>query len=367
MSNESLDRIMSGKTWEEYCDTLKEAGNVILRETSPTDPLTRAEGFRYLSRIIRATTEAFVEYSDPVNPQLFRPIHERAKMGADNPDNYYQYGTISGEYSYRLHGKRNSINYLALGTYKGNYATPGGGGATGYLDNGQIPVDDNGMIDVYISKEDPGKGTWLPMTEETSSLIVRQTFANRREETPAELVIQRVGGDNTPTPVTPEFIDQNLTLASKLTFGAASLFTGWADGFTKHANKLPEFDPSISLAAHGDPNITYYHSYWKLAEDEALVIRVTPPPCAFWNFQLNNYWMESLDYRYYPVWTNSVLAALKEDGSVEVVVSHENPGVDNWISTVGHPEGTMLWRWFEAENPVEPATEVVKLSSLKGR
>ncbi len=81
MSDEKqIERIMSGKTWRDFCDTLKKAGDVILREKSPADPLDRAEGFRYLSRIMRATVEAFVEYSDPLAPVLFRPIHETAKM-----------------------------------------------------------------------------------------------------------------------------------------------------------------------------------------------------------------------------------------------------------------------------------------------
>ena len=49
--------------------------------------------------------------------------------------------------------------------------------------------------------------------------------------------------------------------------------------------------------AGGDPNIRYYHSYWKLSAGEVLRIRVRPPPCRCWNCQLNNHWMESLDYR----------------------------------------------------------------------
>ena len=73
----------------------------------------------------------------------------------------------------------------------------------------------------------------------------------------------------------------------------------------------------------GDPKIRYFHSYWELKEDEALVIDATPPPCAHWNFQLNNYWMESLDYRYFPVSCNKHTAVYHDDGSVRIVVSHK--------------------------------------------
>ena len=55
MSEEtSRDRIRTGQSWNEFCDTLKAAGQTIIAEGSPEDILDRAEGFRYLSRLTRA-------------------------------------------------------------------------------------------------------------------------------------------------------------------------------------------------------------------------------------------------------------------------------------------------------------------------
>jgi hypothetical protein len=121
----------------------------------------------------------------------------------------------------------------------------------------------------------------------------------------------------------------------------------------------------VATAAHGDPNIVYYHGYWRLAPDEALVIEATPPPCDTWNFQLNNHWMESLDYRYHPIWVNKHTAHTGADGSVRVVVAHEDPGVENWIPTCGHDRGTMCWRWIRADAHPEPRTRRVKLAELR--
>ena len=39
-------------------------------------------------------------------------VKERVKMGADNPDNYYMNAQISGQFEYKIVGKRNSIDYL---------------------------------------------------------------------------------------------------------------------------------------------------------------------------------------------------------------------------------------------------------------
>ncbi len=362
--NPSMERIISGATWNEFCDTLKQAGGIIMREKSPSDPYTRAEGFRYLSRILRATVESFVECSDPLAPVLFRPIHETAKMGADSPDNYYQYATISGDNEYRIHGTRGTIRYLSFGTYKGSYGTAGPSGETGFLEGTELEINPDGTFEIFLTREKHA-GNWLPIQQETSSLIVRQTFADRKTETIADMKIERIGGDGRPSPDTAEKIDAGLTTASKIVFGAATIFTNWAEGFMEHTNQLPEFNQSVSMAAFGDPNICYYHSYWRLAQDEALVIDINPPRCEFWNFQLNNHWMESLDYRYYPVWTNQFLAKARPDGSVRIVVAHKDPGVDNWIDTVGHMHGTMLFRWVKADSHPQPQTRVVKIEAVR--
>ncbi len=93
--NPSAKRIMDGTSWAEFCDKLKSAGSIVLREGSPDDPFDRAEGFRYLSRLTRVALESYIEFDDPAAPVLRRPAHETVKIGADNPDNDYQSAAIS--------------------------------------------------------------------------------------------------------------------------------------------------------------------------------------------------------------------------------------------------------------------------------
>jgi hypothetical protein len=202
------------------------------------------------------------------------------------------------------------------------------------------------------------------MQPETEALIVRQTFLDREVEQPAELRIERIGGDGQPSPLTAERLDKGLTAAAGLVVGCSTLFSGWAQGFQKHTNELPKFDDSVSMGAGGDPNICYYHSYWQLGPEEALVIEVTPPDCRSWNFQLDNHWMESLDYRYHRITVNKHTAHYRDDGSVRLVVAHRDPGVENWIETAGHQQGTMCFRWIRADAHPQPQTRVVKISEL---
>lgn len=360
------ERIVSGQTWDEFCETLKAAGASVNGMGAPSDPLTQAEGYRYLSRLLRAGLEAFLEYADPRAPVLRRMVHETVKMGSDNPDNYYQNATISGQYEYRLYGTRGTVHFLGLSTQKGGYGQGGGLPPTGFLDASEIQIDDEGNFEVFLSTESQ-PGNWLPMERETGLLIVRQTFLDREQEQPAELTIERIGGDGKPSPLSVEQVDHGLSQASNLVAGASLLFAKWAKDFQKHTNELPLFDPEKSTAAGGDQNIAYYHSYWKLAADEALLVEIKPPECDTWNFQLNNHFMESLDYRFHTIHLNKHSAAYEPDGSVRIVVSQGNPGCPNWLETDGHSQGTMCLRWIKAEEHPTPRTRVVKLSELDER
>lgn len=361
------ERVVSGKSWEDFCDQLKLAGTVLKYPGTPQDDFNQAEGLRYLSRLTRAALEAFVEDADPAFPSFKRMVHETVKMGADNPDNYYMSAQISGRYEYKITGKRNNIHYLGFFTQNGSYGTTGGLAPCGVLEDEDLILEPDGSFEIYLSKERKGKN-WLKIEEETSMLMLRQTFMNRFKETPVEIKIENLNGLDKPAPVSAKMMDEGLKMAALFVAGAPLLFARWAKGFQKHSNQLPMFDPEVSNAAGGDKNIIYYHSYWKLAENEALVIAVKPPPCDSWNFQLNNYWMESLDYRYFNICVSKGVAHYEADGSIKVMVAHQDPAHPNWIDTCGHFEGTMCWRWYrlaEGEEPVQPHCEIININTLK--
>jgi len=359
----SEQRIVSGQAWEEFCDTLKAAGASLRFPGAPLDPFNQAEGYRYLSRLARAGLEGFLEDADPRVPALKRVVHETVKMGADNPDNHYQNASISGRYEYRIRGHRGTVHRLAFATQAGHYGDGGGLPPTGALDGSALEMDANGDFEIAVSCE-PRPGNWLPMRPETGLLIVRQTFLDRETETLATLRVERVDGPGEPAQVTPAMVDAGLRNASTLVAGASLMFAKWARDFQKHTNQLPRFDQAVSDAAGGDPDIAYYHSYWRLGPDEALVIDVMPPRCEYWNFQLNNHWMESLEYRYFRVHTNNHLAIANADGSVRIVVAHRDPGHPNWIRTTGHDCGTMCFRWVRADAHPVPRTRVVALGDV---
>ncbi len=346
-------------SWSQFCRMLEMAGQVVLRERSPTDPLDRAEGYRYLSRLTRAALEAFVEHDDPRAPELRRMVHETVKMGADNPDNHYLNATISGAHRYRIIGRRNSVHYLAFATQKGRLGEGAGLPPTGFLDAAQVDMDADGCFEITVSCDRADKN-WLPMQPDSGLLLVRQTFADRQRETAASLRIERIDGPHLPMPLTPERVDEGLLRAGRMVGGAAAMFANWAEGFAERPNELPRFDPELARMSGGDPHIAYYHGYFALEPGQVLLVELTPPRCAYWNFQLGNHWMESLDYRHHRISVNHHDARREPDGSVQIVVAARDPGFGNWLDTCGHARGTMCLRWVRAESHPAPRTRLIE-------
>ncbi len=356
--------LVDGSAWADFCDQLKRAGQQVLRPETPGDAFTRAEGFRYLSRLVRVSLEAHVEFHDGSFPVLYMPSHETVKIGADNPDNCYLRAVLDPRWEYRIHGSRGSVHYLAFSTKGGDYSTDGLLEPTGFIDSRQLEIAADGSFELFVGQS-KRPGNWLPMTERSASLLVRQTFLDREREQPAQLAIERVAAGDAPQPLQPLQLAAGLKRAAGFVEGTARLFADWAESYLARPNVLPPADQDLCQSVGGDPTIFYYHGYWQLQPEEALLIEVERiPECETWNFQLNNYWMESLDYRYHRIHLNRHSAVYKPDGGVRLVVAHRDPGVPNWLSTAGHALGTCCFRWIGAREFVHPQTRVVALGEL---
>lgn len=356
------DAVVSGKAWDAFCEALKRAGAQVLRPEAPSTPLDRAEGYRYLTRLLRLGLEMHLEFADPDFPGFFAPSHETAKIGGDNPDNLYLMARLNGAHDYVIRGERGTVPYLSFGTQKGGYETDGKMEPTGFLDASALVLDAGGAFEIVLSQRQQGRN-WLKLEPASNAVIVRQTFSDRKREQPARMTIARLGSVDAPAPLTTARLSAGLTNAAKFVEGTATLFANWSAGFQQRPNELPPADQAMCQRVGGDPNIFYYHGYWQLKSGEALQIRIARmPECRFWNLQVSNYWMESMDYRYHRACINRHALKLEPDGSAVVWLSHTDPGHPNWLDTAGHDSGTLLMRWVGAKEHIHPVTQLVKFA-----
>jgi hypothetical protein len=350
------------KNWREFCTKLEALGEFVMNAPFAEAPIDHAEGYRYLTRLLRIALEMHMENADTDFPHFYPASHATAKIGADNPDNIYMNASISGARRYRVWGKRNTVPVLSIGTKANRYAVDGTMASTGEIDSADFVLEPDGRFEIIVSPTREGKN-WLPIAADSSMMLVRQTFLDRDNEIAAEVHIEALDPPRaTPTPFDATQLTQGLARAMAFVEGTAKTFAHWTEMLkAEQFNTLATTDQTMFRRAGGDPAIFYLHGYWKLAPGEALVIDTKIPECAFWNFQCDNVWFESLNYRHHRIHVNGHSARLNADGSVTIVMAARDPGFGNWIDTAGHQHGTMLLRWTGAKEHPVPTTRLVRL------
>jgi hypothetical protein len=355
------DKVLSGAAWAEFCDAMKEVGALVLDERAPADPLDRTEGYRLLMRLVRYGFESFLEFNDPLHPQLHRGSHETIKIIHENPDNLYLGARVDGRHTYRVFGALGTARWMSFNIHAGAFGA-GGRGTAHALDARELSLDADRRFELFLGGEQRG-ANWLPLPPDAGSLIVRQTFADRATERPSELAIERLDAVGPPAPLAAERVGFALAATPALVRALVEMALSWSGDLARATNRFAEVMPAAA-AIFRDPDIQFHVAYFELAPDEALLVEAMPPACDYWMFVLSNHWLETLDYTRHRVALNSHTAVLEPDGSVKILVAPRDPGHANWLDTAGHARGTIGVRWVgKGVAQVIPSARVVELAS----
>ena len=259
--SEAEERILSGRIWDDFCDRLKAAGALVRSDGAPRDVMNQALGYRFLTRILRAGLEQGVDYADTQYPAFYRLADETKKMLNDNPDNYYENCKVDSRFEYRISGNRGTVKWFSIGV-KAGAGGPGAMASTGEIDSSQMTFDDDGNFEILMSKEKK-QGNWLPMTEDSTNLVVRQTFGNRKQERRAEFAIECLNPERPNNNLIPEELETQFDRALGFLESTVGIGLEWTKTYRETTlNELPSHDQPMLQAAGGDPTINYYQSHW---------------------------------------------------------------------------------------------------------
>lgn len=352
------------EAWSVLLQMLEDMRKVV--EDDAQSDLERLEGLRVIGRITTMALELNLDVHTDA-PRFYSMDTPVRFVGGPNPDGEYYLAMLDPAHAYRVSGIRGSSTYVGLQILAGTGLNPRRM-ATNVPDR-DLNVGADGRFSIVFSAAEPTTAQlsgdrWVAVPDDASAIVVREYFADRESEIPAELEIERIGERTAPLLPTDEMIAEKYTSAA---FTIAKMFT-------LHRTVKPEMldRPNEFLTADAEelgsenttPDNLYMIASWKLAADEALVLDLTPPETRFWNFTLANVWHECIEPRRRPSSLTNAHAKKGPDGNVRLVVSRENPGVPNWIDTGGRERGFMVLRWLDNPSPPPVTTRVVPLAEV---
>jgi hypothetical protein len=370
------DKALS-QAWHAFCDKLKQAGDKAFKDPNPTGPLMRADAFRFLTQNLGQAFPLALETKDPAYPQIHYFTHPTMKLGGDVCDFTYRQAWISGDYTYKITGRKGTARWFNLtvqgpkpdkipGTDFAPLHEPFGDTPERNILGSQIKTDAEGNFELFIGGPERAEN-WLPTTPGSRKLFIREAY-DAWFEKPTTLTIERVGMD-APRPMPgPERMIEAFDWAGEFLYGAMRDWPehSWmTSGGVCDPNQLNAFpaDKNANSADDAKRGRMAASMVWRLAPDEALIVEMDWHD-GFWLFGMGAFFVESMDFLHRPVSYSPARTKVDSDGVVRFVVAHDDPCVHNWLDTQGFSDGNLGYRNLMSQNPATFRTRLVKRADV---
>ena len=356
--------------WARFAEQVSDLGAVVENAPFNRDQQTAAAGYRHIARFLATFLADSTDFRDPDYPRFLRLPNAVARIGWDNPDNPYLAFAVRGDHTYRLRGNTTNFDLVTINVYSGMLGhTPVGDIRTiSSVVSDDLDIDESGNFVLTLGAQ-PAEGDWLKLEPDAYIVVIRRLVSDweRTDEGLWEVLNLTTLGKGSPRP-TPEAVARQLDDAVTQTRSLRELLT-IAHRITFQLalspNEVSEpavSDPNLPMA---DPFQAASRGYFRLKEDEALLVEAPGADCRYTNIQLANPWMESLDYASHQASLNHRTAHVDADGRVRYVISLRDPGVQNWLDTAGWTEGSLCARWTVCTKyPTGISARLVKLDEL---
>jgi hypothetical protein len=349
--------------FHELIDLVRDGDELFLRGARAVDDPSVLEGYRWLTEVLAVALDCYV-WADPLRPSMVPIVGPTRKFGGDNSDAMYMFAPVDPNVRYRLRGRRGDACYLSITVYGGPSDGRWSDRVVATLNDRNLQLESDGAFEVMLSAtRPPDAKNWIPLDPDSVALVTRDYLLHPKRGSFASWQIESLD----PAPA-PRLNDADLAKR----FRCAATFLRDMFRITPlpfDPTKWNQIDPPYPVPQRtygwAAADASYAMGSFRLERDEVLIIEGRSPECAFWNMCLWNPYLQTFDYRYEDVTINAGQVALERDGSWRIAVAAEDPGIPNWVSTAGHDQGRIWFRWFlPSELPAQPTTRVLKRSEL---
>ena len=348
--------------WRSFSERVKAVGESITGEGFPQNPRLRAEGYRYVSRLINLAHQIYVEFGDPAWPSLFRVGDDTTPFGATNTDNNYYRAMVDPVGTYRVSGDVTGVKELLFSVQDGEFVF-GKTEVLAELSLEELAIGDDGFLELFLGgAERPSN--WLPLASDAVYLNVREFVGDWEHDALATLYIERVDDVGPVENLTPEGHAAALDRVATWVEASVSLWKSYVAGLRAHL-PVNELQPPHKPVGGAD-NMLHGAGQWDLGPQQALIVEFEQPEVTYWSIQTYVLdWMVPLDFANRVTSLNDRQLRIDDDGVIRVVLSHTDPGVQNWLDTSGLRQGLFTYRYVRPTT--SPAPKVVLVDAREAR
>lgn len=290
--------------------------------------------------------------ADPNYPRIlghgYGPPHEwfgrkvpgcRGLSTGENVDNHYSFIPVDGNARFELHGRISAehpigdcpIYIVANLSMSRNVCG---------LDWRSMDKAEDGTFVVTIGPEPAeGRPNHLQTTPDSKFLFIRDG-RKHWDQVPNAYRVRRLDPPTRP-PMTRE---QKAELARR--FIIDDVPSNWFFAAMVGFLEPNTFEgPVISDAVGGMPTQKLGRARVKIDDDEAFVLTMGSVGSDYWIAVLYDWWLMSGDFWSRPSSLNNTQAVPNPDGTTTLVFAIRDPGVHNWMDTLGIRDSLFLQRW----------------------
>lgn len=344
--------------WVAFSKAVEELQCIVWDDPRIDDDLSRAEGVRYLTRLIAGAIPMTMECWNPDYPDLLKFLSSRIQYGLPAADALYHWAAVHGDHVYRIKGTRGTSHMIDIESRTGHFAHIGDWQVVDR--SSEFHSNADGSIEFVLSRHEQ-PGNWIQIGEGIGDIIFRQYFYDWLSEEPARVHISRDGAHYPPPPLSEDVIAWRTQLLIDWLRNLPVFFAQQVKSYYAIPTNTMAFD-ELSI---GWAELRYGKSHYECCKDEALIVEVRPPDAEYWSVQLYSQFWDARDWRFRQTSINGHQAVLDADGVFRAVVSHVDPGVRNWLDAAGHQTGLLSARYFRAVTTNVPTITRVKLSDIR--
>lgn len=354
---EDRSQLALSTAFDELLNEVRAIERKLLDAEPPLAEADLLDGYRLAFSLLRVAVDAYV-WNDKDHPHLSDVIGPFLKWGGDNSDAFYQLSPIDPNRTYRVKGNRGDSVYLSMTIYGGPDDGRYSDRIVDTINDRALEFDANGNFEFTISPT-PQPGAWLKLESDAVFALTRDYVTARDTATRVEWTIEAV---DAPQRRQEDRADMTRRLRAARVWLHEQL--AMLPVKVEPPNEIQEPYPVPTQTygwAAGDA--AYAMGAFELEPGQALVVEGTSPECVFWNLCLWNPFLHTYDFTRERVSINGAEVTYEPDGSWRIVISDQDPGHPNWVSTAGRPKGLIWLRWFLPEQtPARPNCRVVNIA-----